>query len=583
MKFLPVSMLMIASSTITLLLSTYTWRRRNGATGTALFYLLAAITVWSLGYGMEVASSNMVQIKIFGAISYLGIATVPVLWFIFAACYTKHNSWFTPYRLALLFIVPAVSVTMYATNLAHYLFYSTEELCFSGAYCFVKTSPGLFFLLHITYSYLVVFWGIGLFVRMYYNVARSNRINIVFFIAGSLLPYVVNIAYVAGAKPIGFLDLTPLGFVCAGILLTVGVYSVNLFGINPLALDVLFDNIPDAILVVDTNKQIVSLNPSAQALFKIKDKPKIKDARRILKNIYPSVSSCAGNGNDTELKIDERFYLKNTQEIIDTKGEQLGTLLVLRDITERKNYEEVLKESGQQLRELNATKDKFFSIIAHDLRNPLNIVLGFSELLGENIREKNYDGIEEYSSFIKNSAERAMELLNNLMEWSRSQTGMIKFKAENIEIWTLVNEVVGLLKDNAGQKYISIKQEIPKDATVFADKAMFSTILRNLISNAIKFTHEGGKVLISARQHAKDMLISVADNGIGITKEILGKLFLLKENISTPGTKNEKGTGLGLLLCKEFVEKHGGKIWAESEEGKGSVFYFTLPIQKQEI
>ena len=249
----------------------------------------------------------------------------------------------------------------------------------------------------------------------------------------------------------------------------------------------------------------------------------------------------------------------------------------LRDISERKRAEEILINSEIQLRELNATKDKFFSIIAHDLKSPFNSIIGFSNLLIEQIHKKDYDGIAEYATIIRNSSQGAMDLLQNLLEWSRSQTGRMEFNPEYVEIVTLIDESIHLLVNSAQQKSIALSKELPRKAIAFADKAMISTILRNLISNAIKFTNPEGAIIISAEQKQNELLISVTDNGVGIKKEVIEKLFRIEEGFSTIGTKNEKGTGLGLILCKEFIEKHGGKIWVESKAGKGSRFCFTIP------
>jgi len=280
--------------------------------------------------------------------------------------------------------------------------------------------------------------------------------------------------------------------------------------------------------------------------------------------------------------ITERKIRRKSGELIDVEMNSKAMpddtyQSFLRDITERKRADEVLIESEIRLRELNATKDKFFSIIAHDLKSPFNSIIGFSNLLIEQIQEKDYDGIAEYATIIRNSSQGAMDLLQNLLEWSRSQTGRMEFNPEYVEIVTLIDESIHLLVNSAQQKSIALSKELPRKAIAFADKAMISTILRNLISNAIKFTNPEGAIIISAEQKQNELLISVTDNGVGIKKEVIEKLFRIEEGFSTIGTKNEKGTGLGLILCKEFIEKHGGKIWVESKAGKGSRFCFTIP------
>jgi signal transduction histidine kinase len=210
--------------------------------------------------------------------------------------------------------------------------------------------------------------------------------------------------------------------------------------------------------------------------------------------------------------------------------------------------------------------------------------MGFSELLIEQIIEKDYNGIEKYAEIILNSSQRAVDLLMNLMEWSRSQTGRMEFIPEYFEINDFINEISILFSEIAGQKSISLVKKIHSKIPVYADKAMISTVMRNLLSNAIKFTKPGGEIVISATQHKTEMRVSVKDNGVGIPKAMIDKLFRIDENYTTPGTNNEHGTGLGLILCKEFVEKHGGKIWVESivenqmeDKSGGSTFFFTIP------
>ena len=247
------------------------------------------------------------------------------------------------------------------------------------------------------------------------------------------------------------------------------------------------------------------------------------------------------------------------------------------DITDRKLAEEKIELKNKELQIIIAEKDKFFSIITHDLKSPFNSILGFSELLVANAREKNYGSIEEFTTAIHQSSQRAMDLLSNLMEWAQSQTGRMIFSPKVFNLAELIDEIVSMLESAAFQKKIQIKKVTPPETIVYADKAMVSTILRNLISNAIKFSYPGGEISVSVTKNINGLDVAVSDTGIGIPKEIIGKLFQVDQNITTPGTQNEQGTGLGLILCKEFIEKHGGKIGVESEPGKGSKFYFNIP------
>jgi len=250
---------------------------------------------------------------------------------------------------------------------------------------------------------------------------------------------------------------------------------------------------------------------------------------------------------------------------------------VIIDITDRKQAELLLKESERKLLQLNTDKDRFISILSHDLRNPFNNLLGLSEVLIEDIRKLDIDEIETLANHINTAARKTFNLLEDILSWVRAQQGKIPYKAQILSFADICKNILETLNPTANAKNITINYSLPDGITVFADNDMLKTILRNLVSNAIKFTNNGGSINITAEQTQSDVIISVSDNGIGIEPDSLSKLFDISEVLTTKGTAGETGTGLGLLLCKEFVEKHGGKIWVESEVGKGSEFKFTLP------
>jgi signal transduction histidine kinase/ligand-binding sensor domain-containing protein len=236
-----------------------------------------------------------------------------------------------------------------------------------------------------------------------------------------------------------------------------------------------------------------------------------------------------------------------------------------------------LQKTNKQLSLSNSAKDRFFSIIAHDLRNPFQSLIGFSELLLLEIEDYTLERTREFLELIHTSSLRGYDLLENLLQWSRAETGSISYEPVILYLDTLAANASYLLEAQAHRKNIQIITEIDPAITVYADENMLNAIFRNLVSNAIKFTDEGGKIIIRSKDAGLFVEISVIDNGVGISEENINLLFNVDNNISTKGTKYESGTGLGLILCKEFVEKHGGKIWVESKEGIGSEFKFTLP------
>lgn len=240
--------------------------------------------------------------------------------------------------------------------------------------------------------------------------------------------------------------------------------------------------------------------------------------------------------------------------------------------------EDRVMERTRELEESNATKDRFFSIIAHDLKNPVNNILGFSEILSSSFENFSDKQKVSFSKFIFEASSEVYKLLENLLEWARSQTQSIEVKPEPFVLKALAVEAITLIKHAAREKNIEIDLATCEDVEVLADRNMIATVLRNLISNAIKFTPSGGKVTVKCIAKHDMALVEVQDTGVGIPDDILEKLFKIEEKISTKGTERETGTGLGLILSKEFVEKNNGEVCVESQEGQGSRFFFTLPI-----
>lgn len=240
-----------------------------------------------------------------------------------------------------------------------------------------------------------------------------------------------------------------------------------------------------------------------------------------------------------------------------------------------------LKESEKNLSELNATKDKLFSIIAHDLKNPFNALIGFSDILERNFNHLTDNEKKEYISVISESAQNLYKLLDNLLQWTRAQTGSINYIPEKFKLEPLIKQEVLNLNANAEKKRINVSVNASTSISVYADKNSIATVIRNLLSNAIKFTDIGGTIEIIAsesKDHPKTAEVVVKDSGVGIDQDALERIFLIDGSYSTKGTANETGTGLGLLLCHEFVTKNNGKIWVNSSKGSGSEFHFTIPL-----
>ncbi len=263
--------------------------------------------------------------------------------------------------------------------------------------------------------------------------------------------------------------------------------------------------------------------------------------------------------------------------LLDGQSKVCELLGVSRNIEKRKEAEKVLKNYARELKESNATKDKFFSIIAHDLRNPFNALLNLTEFVVEYIENDEKDRAIAMANLLRDSAQNTYNLLQNLLEWSSMQQGGVKCNPTNELLLPLLKDEISTLENIALQKKVSVDVLFQDSLIVKADRFMLKTILRNLINNALKYSFEGGKITIDATGSITECIITISDSGIGMTQDEIDSLFKLHTSTSKPGTKQEKGSGLGLLLCSEFISMHQGKIWVESTPGSGSRFHLLFP------
>lgn len=285
--------------------------------------------------------------------------------------------------------------------------------------------------------------------------------------------------------------------------------------------------------------------------------------------------------HNTVWKFINRYKCKNgTYKYIEWNSSAYGNMIyaAARDITERILNEETLMKINNELKELNAQKDRFFSIVAHDLKSPLASITGLTDILIDQRDELSEEDIVELLDMLESSSRKLNNLLDNLLNWARAQSGRLQVNIRKLHLFNIVDLITELLLQMASNKKIKLNVDVNRNIHVFADEYMLQTILRNLISNAIKFSYSGSNIDVSAKINNKNVEVIVEDTGVGIAPEDIPKLFKIDTNFSNLGTEKEAGTGLGLILCQEFTDKLNGKIWVESELGKGSRFVFTLPV-----
>jgi len=353
----------------------------------------------------------------------------------------------------------------------------------------------------------------------------------------------------------------------------------------------IFNSVSEAIYLIDESGIFIDVNKGAESMFGFSKEEFVGQSLNSIaasgKNNLEEIANILDRVFKTGMSSYFVFWAirKNgdifPKEVFVNKGKYFGKQVLIatgRDITEKNLVEESIRTKNEELQKLNTEKDKFFSIIAHDLRSPFTAFLGFTQLMVQDLPSLRIDNIQEIALLMRDSATNLHRLLENLLQWSRLQRGMIAFNPKPFLIQPKMKSCVQSVLEIAGKKGVEISFNIPDDLLVFADYNMIESVISNLASNAVKFTNKGGKVLISGKTNNDHSVeISIKDTGIGLNDSMLEKLFRIDEYTSRQGTEGEPSTGLGLILCKDFVDRHKGKIWVESTEGMGSTFYFTLP------
>lgn len=361
--------------------------------------------------------------------------------------------------------------------------------------------------------------------------------------------------------------------------------------LETLLLDALLENTSDHVYFKDLDSRFIRSSRAQSKLFKLNDP---KEARGKTDFDFFTEEHARGAWNDEQRIIKEGVSISKEEKetwpdkpdtwvsttkapLRDYDGKIIGTFGISRDITERVEQERIILQQNEELQELNKHKDKLMSIIAHDLRSPFNSFLGLTEILDKQVATMSAQEIKQMANTIRNSATRIYDLLSNLLEWTRLQRGQISAAKMEFLLTDIVSQSIDALQEMAHDKKIDLNVSISEGLTVFADPYMLQIIIHNLLTNALKFTKEGGQVSLEASKNEQgNTHIAIRDTGIGMPNSLIAQLFQLDGHTNRPGTKGESSTGLGLLVCKEFAEKQGAKLWVESQEGKGTIFHLEI-------
>ena len=581
----PISIIILLAAAVSAFLAVYSLNYPKSPGALTFSVLMLAGSIYAFGYAFELNGKTISDLTFWLNIEYIGIPLIPAFWLLFTLQFTGKKDWLKPVPV---FLISALTLTTYIlryTNEYHHLFYSKIEINTSSPFPMALITGGVWYWVHITFDNLSVLISSLLFIDMFWRSTRIYRKQAAIMMIGAFATWIPFILYITGNTPYGF-DTTPLFLTVTGVIFAWAMFHYRVLDLFPIALENVFASINEGVILTDTFRRIINYNKTAELIlnnFAIVPMGQFVDTgigelSEKLKELF------AGDTDRLQLSLSidntDQYYLVRVSHIKDKKGILLGYALILNDITEHVITERILRKNEKELKELNATKDKFFSIISHDLRTPFVNLLGLAEILNEDVDTLDADKIKEFTQLINNAATNGYKLLENLLDWSRSQTGRINCIPECISISDIIYDNIKTIEHNAEGKRVTFSTDIPGKIYAFADPNMINSVVRNLLNNAVKFSYNNSIVNICVSTSANEVIISVKDYGVGIEPENLDKLFDNDSMFTTTGTSNERGTGLGLLLAHEFIEKNNGKISVTSEVGKGSEFIVSLPLFK---
>ncbi|MDY0018362.1 MAG: histidine kinase N-terminal 7TM domain-containing protein [Anaerolineae bacterium] len=583
--YLPYVLIMLLAAAVAGWVSAYVWRRRTVPGGIYFAGLMAAVAFWALLNAIEYSLVHIPTRILCSKISYPAVVSVPPLWFLFVLAYTQREAWLTPRRRVLVWIIPVVTLVLAWTNELHWLYWPTITPVSDEPGAMLTYTHGVLFLPNLIYAYGMMVAGTWGLLRIALGSATLYRSQAAALIAGAIIPWIGNAVYLAGWT--ASIDTTPIGFALSGLLMVWGIFRFQMFDLVPVARDAVVENMTDGVLVLDTHDRIVDINPAAaqwlgrepgQVIGRPLDQvpsPWSELGTRY-QNIWQEQTEITLPGDEGESQtLDLRI-----SPLHDRQQHLSGRLMVLRDITARRQAEEALRHYTQELETSNAELDAFAHTVAHDLKNPLSVLIGFSTLLETRMQRMEPAQVTDNLHRITATGYKMWDIIQELLLLA-SVRQMAEVEVGPLDMGALASEALGRFANRLAEPNVIIVTASDWPTTV-GHAPWVEEVWVNYISNALKYGGDPEKGIpprvelgFDAPPNDSSVRFWVKDNGTGLTPEQQAQLF-------TPFTRlyttEAEGHGLGLSIVQRIVTRLGGKVGVESAPGMGSSFWFTLPV-----
>ena len=578
---------LLLTTAFVFLLAISLWLRRNAPGVRPAAVLLIAIATWALGYAYEVFMPTLPE-KIFWAkAQYPGVAVVPAAWLLFSLRYTGHLRRISPRLLAALSIEPVLLVALAWTNEYHHLIWQSNRIVTYGHLRLLDNVYGPAFWFHVLYGYALVVVGTYIILRYLLRTRNISRQQAIALVVGAILPWLGNVVYLTNILPFR-LDPTPFAFLLSGIAFYWALVRGRLFDLIPIAREVVIEHLDVGIVVLDPRARVVDMNRGAERLLGVN---RDETEGRHIGDVWPHWQELVERtrmdaDSEAELVIptESGRYLRVLLTRVDEEGEHRGSILLVEDVTARKQAEIATEKARQAAEEMARMKSTFLANMSHEIRTPLNAIVGMSHLLADTTLSPEQ---EDYVRTIHTSSETLLDIINNILDFSKLEAGKVELDIKPLDLRTCIEEALDVVAPRAVQKGLELAYEMGDGVphAILGDSARLRQVLLNLLSNAVKFTEKGEVVVsVEARPLTSqngnssryELHFAVRDTGIGIPPDRIDRIFQPFQQ-ADPSTQNRYGgTGLGLAITRHLVELMGGRIWVESEVGKGSTFHFTI-------